>query len=885
MNTGATTTVKSIVAAFELARERREMERRRQRVDELFSTTSVGSATTAPAPFASLSSSASSTTPSASTPTAPTSIDNTSLTSTTTTIEPLQALHERCSTPSRSHDERALAPVTTVPAPSSTSPLKASALVAAPAVAAAEEEVFTTTPAKCSTLCLSRDSKLRYFTICTPMIEVTVPCLASKVYDAQKVFERPIDQYLVVLWPTFNGCLDFVLSRQLWPPPMQLEFLGSICWVDCSTIGCVFDRGKLGEKAKSITLQVRGVYGKNLITASTQLTHTNMGYGSVSKSRVVVLHVNPVEGTQLFLCCQTSTQFKPPWVSCCCSVYGVLWHISIQFQQQRAVSAMESLHGYFIYAGYGQLIIQGNPSAIQCWKHGFTLLDTNKGYSFEFSQIRYITNAIIALSGGVLFEMAVAVHGDQTSQDNAMLYLPPAILVDKGKRLPILHFDQLSIPPKPPWSLLCLEDDSYHSNIATPLLPWTHLLVLIDSVQLRPTPWPSFDFPTIVQLQKGPSISWHIIQFVTLCHDDSRLFHFVTESFLAAVNLLNSLLVVCVNATTSGGCQMNTQVQVPWPSFWEYATATDCKDLISLACILYASAVQLFWCSQMEIQYKTSWVSLCGSESGVICQQLVVCLFQSYQYEGSWLSFTIICWLCWFRDLFTIITSLQLLWKCNTSGGKSVLFSGSVCHAITLSWSPGLRTYLKLFIVHIVWWVYKQSLKNGMAWFPNYRHVAHQLMHIIVHIVHTASIISEQLSLEHDNMVFMLNHVGTRLCHYYWLIQIQFRCTIVRYKATNDNCSVTHMSVTSFEAIQLEGFLYFAYPSTNSEQKLSEHFSMQAAQSSSTGIHSAISVCWDVIQCMPFLIQLLQQISNGLLARMVVSHQGSSWDPDGDQYK
>ncbi|CAN6338524.1 unnamed protein product [Urochloa humidicola] len=109
MATGATTStnVKRIVAAFELARLRREMEHRHQRMEELFTTTSVVSATPTATPSASLSSPAFSTMPSAPTPTASASIDNTPLTS-TTTKEPLQNPPARCSTPGRSHDKHAL---------------------------------------------------------------------------------------------------------------------------------------------------------------------------------------------------------------------------------------------------------------------------------------------------------------------------------------------------------------------------------------------------------------------------------------------------------------------------------------------------------------------------------------------------------------------------------------------------------------------------------------------------------------------------------------------------------------------------------------------------------------------------------------------------------
>ncbi|CAO2180766.1 unnamed protein product [Urochloa humidicola] len=119
MAIGATSSnVKHIVAAFEFAMVRREMEQRRQRM-ELF--TSVVSATSTTMSSVSLSSPAL-------TSAAPTSIDISTLRFATTS-EPHQVLPARYSTLGRSRDEHDLALLNGVPAPSSTSPLQASALV------------------------------------------------------------------------------------------------------------------------------------------------------------------------------------------------------------------------------------------------------------------------------------------------------------------------------------------------------------------------------------------------------------------------------------------------------------------------------------------------------------------------------------------------------------------------------------------------------------------------------------------------------------------------------------------------------------------------------------------------------------------------------------
>ncbi|KAG2570653.1 hypothetical protein PVAP13_7KG077945 [Panicum virgatum] len=209
--------VKRIVAAFEFAKMQRALERRRQRLEKLFTTTSVASATPSPAPLVSLSSPASSTTPPPPTPTASTSIDNTTLSS-TTTRGPLPAPPTRCSTPGHTHDESTLVPASAASAPSSTSSRASSAPSTAPtfpltaaAVLCAEQDIFTTMPTKCSTNCFSHDNMLksrntinkcsslenmqyRYITNSTPAcsFDVMLPTLATKVPAEQNVWDGMI---------------------------------------------------------------------------------------------------------------------------------------------------------------------------------------------------------------------------------------------------------------------------------------------------------------------------------------------------------------------------------------------------------------------------------------------------------------------------------------------------------------------------------------------------------------------------------------------------------------------------------------------------------------------------------------------------------------------
>jgi hypothetical protein len=52
-----------------------------------------------------------------------------------------------------------------------------------------------------------------------------LPCLDTNVYDAKRAFVAKIDEYSVVLWPPFTDYLNWMLSRQPWPPPILLAKL------------------------------------------------------------------------------------------------------------------------------------------------------------------------------------------------------------------------------------------------------------------------------------------------------------------------------------------------------------------------------------------------------------------------------------------------------------------------------------------------------------------------------------------------------------------------------------------------------------------------------------------------------------------------------------
>ncbi|CAN6226594.1 unnamed protein product [Urochloa humidicola] len=300
------------------------------------------------------------------------------------------------------------------------------------------------------------------------------------------------------------------------------------------------------------------------------------------------------------------------------------------------------------------------------WVHvsSDSMLDNSK-HSFEYSQRRYITNSTPGFSRGVVrFEKDADVHGNQTSQNPGMFDLLPAILVDKGKGLSILHSNQLSIPPKPPWSIACPEYDNFKSGGATLVswMVWIHFLVHNDTVQNRHISWPPFHFLTDVHSEKGLSTSGH--STASYVFDRGKTW----SEFLLAIRLhgtplqAKALFFMEANSVTlqvgmkmnDANERINLQVgtrhcnkliddsiqlthtkmvcgsvnqfmvnflfgNIRWPSFWEHTTATYCQIPVFLLLVNPIADTQLFWYCPVSIQFKPPWPPFCCSKSGVHC--------------------------------------------------------------------------------------------------------------------------------------------------------------------------------------------------------------------------------------------------------------------------
>jgi hypothetical protein len=194
--------------------------------------------------------------------------------------------------------------------------------------------------------------------------------------------------------------------------------------------------------------------------------------------------------------------------------------------------------------------------------------NTSRSYCFEDSQQKYINRCTHAYSNDVVFPCLATRMLDvqkwcdgMGAQKLAMLQTVSATLVDKGPRTYILNFEAVDISPKPPWprgyleskrvqshsisklclnvwlwftenwvkeqqrppkqlqfqfgdiqlkpkppwSLVYLEDDTSHSDsvihntgMIGSHLPENNSTLLTDHVPLRPLPWPSFTKDIVV---------------------------------------------------------------------------------------------------------------------------------------------------------------------------------------------------------------------------------------------------------------------------------------------------------------------------------------------------------------------------------------------------
>ncbi|CAN6180667.1 unnamed protein product [Urochloa humidicola] len=219
--------------------------------------------------------------------------------------------------------------------------------------------------------------------------------------------------------------------------------------------------------------------------------------------------------------------------------------------------------------------------------------------------------------------MTANVQGDHTSQHPSLLELLPAISVDTGQGQSTMAVEQVATPPKPPWSLIYLEDVISHVDLIDytgMLWPPFMQLEMQSADQLRPQPWPSFDFPTVVQLLISLPVEplhAHVLgkapwpppkyHYEIFPDQTTQLCSSVWWSFSSDwVNALPKLLLSSQSKVKS----LSAEIQlIPRPSFWEYDTS--CQHTLSLHNAHPAAEIQFLWCGPMNMQCRTHWVSFC----------------------------------------------------------------------------------------------------------------------------------------------------------------------------------------------------------------------------------------------------------------------------------
>ena len=159
-----------------------------------------------------------------------------------------------------------------------------------------------------------------------------------------------------------------------------------------------------------------------------------------------------------------------------------------------------------------------------------SILDTNKGNSFECNQIRYITNTIPECSIGVIRD-AEKVFGRMIAQS------PPPATLAKGQGPSVWNPKKIDIVLIPPWSVICLDGPSskgelvdlrhecdfttqiawHECDFTTQIVwrLWPHLQRDSNTV-LRPLPWPSFNCQILV-MQSEKSLPIMFCYSVSKC--------------------------------------------------------------------------------------------------------------------------------------------------------------------------------------------------------------------------------------------------------------------------------------------------------------------------------------------------------------------------------
>jgi hypothetical protein len=154
-------------------------------------------------------------------------------------------------------------------------------------------------------------------------------------------------------------------------------------------------------------------------------------------------------------------------------------------------------------AFYGLSIIEGTSSEILYWKQAVSAMHyllylccLNTGYGrlilqSDSSAIEQLKTSHIA----VIFEVMATKWISQTIQNSDAWFFFLAALVHRGPETSILTVAQVGFPPKPHLSVAYLVYDNSKGNLTTQInwMLWAYLLkepLLVDSVQLRPPPWP-----------------------------------------------------------------------------------------------------------------------------------------------------------------------------------------------------------------------------------------------------------------------------------------------------------------------------------------------------------------------------------------------------------
>jgi len=219
----------------------------------------------------------------------------------------------------------------------------------------------------------------RYITNSTPAcsFDVMLPALATKVPAENNVWDG-----MIVLNPVLLEQLStIVVDRAPGPYILNVETVDISPKPPWSVVCLEADNAKC-----NLNSQIACMLSPPLVQFQMQGTSVRLrpipwpafwDYATATywQNQLSLVCVQSATEVSLMWCCQMDIQFKIPWVSFCCLEYGVLSHMFIQYPQQQVITALKHLHGHCLHTGYCQSFIQGNSSAVKCWKHWLPLLE------------------------------------------------------------------------------------------------------------------------------------------------------------------------------------------------------------------------------------------------------------------------------------------------------------------------------------------------------------------------------------------------------------------------------------------------------------------------------------------------------------------------------